>query len=73
MTTSFWKKTDKNNNLLGILIKQDNIFMTCVEINETYTSEFFLGEITHSEFVDIARETNCLRLQETPIPSSSSR
>lgn len=73
MITSFWKKTDKNDNLLGILIKKDSIFMTCVEINKTYTNEFILQEISYYEFVDIARETNCLKLEETPIPSFSSR
>jgi hypothetical protein len=73
MIPSFWKKTDKNNNLLGILIKQDGIFMTCVEINETYTDEFILQEISYSEFIDITKDTNCLKLEETPIPSSSSR
>ncbi len=43
--------------------------MSCTEINESNTNEFSLQEISHHEFADIFRETNCLRLQETPILS----
>lgn len=70
MNITYWKKTDKNNNLLGILIKRDAIYTCCVEINETYISNFIMEEISYDTFVDIAKETNSLALPEGPIPHS---
>lgn len=64
MNITYWKKTDINNNLLGILVKQDKIYKCCVEINETYTDKFVLQQISYDEFVDTTRHYNCLILPE---------
>ena len=71
--TTYWKKCDLKNNLLGILIKQNSLYMCCVEIHETYTDKFILEEITYNKFLEITKEHNCLTLPEDSFtPSSSS-
>lgn len=70
MNITYWKKTDKNNNLLAILIKRGAIFTCCIEINENYTNEFIIEQISYDTFVDIVKEANALSLPESPIPHS---
>ena len=73
MNFSYWKKSNKQEELIGILIKENSVYTCHVEIKEDYSNEFILNQITHEEFTEICRIHNCLTLPEYEIiPLSSS-